>query len=56
MPSAMDLAVSDDSERADYKQAAQITVSLFADTAEPVLTPARMLLRHEPDPGREVAP
>jgi hypothetical protein len=56
MPSAMDLGVSDDSERADYKQAAQIAVSLFADTAEPVPTPARMLLRHEPDPGREAAP
>ena len=56
MLSTMDLGVSDDSERADYKQAAQIAVSLFADTAEPVPTPARMLLRHEPDPGREVAP
>ena len=31
-------------------------VTLFTDTTEPVLTPARMLLRHEPDPGREVTP
>jgi hypothetical protein len=28
---------------------------LFADTAEPVLAPTRVLLRHEPDPGREAA-
>jgi hypothetical protein len=27
---------------------------LFADAAELVLAPARILLRHEPDPGREV--
>src|SRR6266487_1454616 len=29
---------------------------LFADTAELVLAPARVLLRHEPDPGREIPP
>src|ERR1019366_6309383 len=52
---AMDLGIANDSERAGHEQAAQIAVTLFADTAEPFLTPARVLLRHEPDPGREVA-
>ena len=53
---AMDLGVTDDGERAGHEQAAQIAVTLFADTAEPALTPTRMLFRHEPNPGREVAP
>src|SRR5208282_3213961 len=39
---------------AGHEQAAQIAVPLFADTAEPILAPARVLLRHEPDPSREV--
>lgn len=56
MLGAMDLGVTDDGERADYEQAAQIAVTLFADTAEPVLAPARMLFRHESNPGREIAP
>ena len=29
----------------------RIAIALLADTAEPVLAPARVLLRHEPDPG-----
>jgi hypothetical protein len=33
----MDLGITDDSERTDHEQAAQIAVTLFADTAEPVL-------------------
>src|SRR5450759_5067933 len=56
MLGAMDLGIADDGERAGDEQAAQIAVTLLADTAEPVLAPARMLFRHEPDPGREVAP
>ena len=40
------------SARREY--AAQIAISLFADTAELVLAPARALLRHEPDPGQEI--
>src|SRR5450756_379826 len=52
---AMDLGIADDGERTGDEQAAQIAVTLLADTAEPVLAPARMLFRHEPDPGREVA-
>src|SRR5450759_2560080 len=53
---AMDLGIADDGERTGDEQAAQIAVTLLADTAEPVLAPARMLLRHQPNPGREVAP
>src|SRR5450759_65561 len=55
MLGAVDLGIADDAERAGHEQAAQIAVTLLADTAEPVLAPARVLLRHEPDPGREVA-
>src|SRR5664279_986513 len=47
MLGAMDLGIADDGERAGDEQAAQIAVTLLADTAEPVLAPARMLLRHE---------
>src|SRR5258705_2144408 len=53
---AMDLGVTDDRERASHEQAAQIAVTLFADIAEPVLASTRVLLRHDTDPGREVAP
>ena len=53
---AMDLGVADDSKRASHEQAAQIEVTLFADTAEPVLASARMLFWHQSYPGREVAP
>src|SRR6266568_6381222 len=51
---AMDLGIADHCQRARGEQAAQIAIALFADTAELVLTPARVLLRHEPDPGREI--
>src|SRR5262249_18185974 len=56
MPAAMDLGIADDGERAGNEQAPEIAISLLADTAEPVLAPARVLLRHEPDPGRELRP
>src|SRR3954463_9595414 len=52
---AVDLGIADDGECPGHEQAAQIAVPLFADAAEPVLAPARVLLRNEPDPGREVA-
>ena len=52
---AVDLGIADDGECTGHEQAAQIAVTLFADAAEPVLAPARVLLRYEPDPGREVA-
>src|SRR2546429_8998639 len=51
---AMDLGIADDGERTRGEQAAQIAIALFADTAELVLAPARVLLRHKPDPGREI--
>src|SRR6266852_2335602 len=54
MLGAMDLGITDHGERAGGEQAAQIAISLFADAAELVLAPARVLLRHQPDPGREV--
>ena len=52
---AVDPGIANDGERAGHEQAAQIAVALFADAAEPVLAPARVLLRYQPDPGREVA-
>src|SRR5262245_48876734 len=48
---AMDLGIANDGERTSGEQAAQIAIALFADTAELVLAPARVLLRHKPDPG-----
>src|SRR5262249_58937700 len=54
MASAMDLGVADPRKGASREQAAQIAVALFADPAKLVLAPARVLLRHQPDPGREV--
>src|SRR5215472_3034846 len=54
MSGAMDLGIADHGERAGREQAAQIAIALFANTAELVLAPARVLLRHEPNPGREV--
>src|ERR1035441_4859913 len=37
---AVDLGIADDGQRTGHEQAAQIAVTLFADTAEPVLAPA----------------
>src|ERR1700693_1080847 len=53
---AMDLGVTDDRKRPGHEQAAQIAVTLLAYIAEPVLASARVLFRHNTDPGREVAP
>ena len=52
---SMDLGVADDRKRAGHEQAAQIAVTLFAYIAESVLASTRVLLRHDTDPGREVA-
>jgi hypothetical protein len=46
---AMDFSIADDGERTGHEQAAQIAVTLLADMAKPVLAPARMLLRHQPN-------
>src|ERR1700757_4692425 len=54
MSGAVDLGIADHGERAGREQAAQIAIALLADTAKLVLAPARVLLRHQPDPGREV--
>src|SRR5260370_24690568 len=54
MLGAVDLGVADDGECTGHEQAAQIAVPLFADAAEPVLAPTRVLLRNETNPGREV--
>src|SRR5215813_2578927 len=54
MPRAMDLGIADHGERASREQAAQIAIALFADTAKLVLAPARVLLRHEPNPGGKI--
>jgi hypothetical protein len=45
-----------DSEGASHEQAAQIAVTLFADTAEPVPTSARVLLRHQPIQAEKLRP
>src|SRR6185503_12753984 len=55
MLGSVDLGVADDGECTGHEQAAQIAVTLLADTAESVLAPARVLLRNEPDPSREVS-
>ena len=41
MPSAVDLGIADDGERASRKEAAQVPIALLADTAKLVLAPAR---------------
>ena len=40
MPGAVDFGIADHGERASHEQAAQIAVTLLADTAEPVLAAA----------------
>ena len=52
---AVDLGMANDGECAGHEQAAQIAIPLFADTAEPIPTAARVLFGNQPDPGREVA-
>jgi hypothetical protein len=41
---AMDFGIADHRQRAGREQAAQVAVSLFADTTQLVLTPAQALL------------
>ena len=40
MLGAMDFGIANDRQRASHEQAAQIAVTLLADTAEPVLASA----------------
>jgi hypothetical protein len=52
--SAVDLGTADHGKCACRELAAQIAIALFADAAKLVLTPARVLLRHELNLGREI--
>ena len=54
MLGAVDLGVADDGECTGHEQAAQIAITLLADTSKSVLAPARVLLRNEPNPSRQV--
>jgi hypothetical protein len=54
MLGAMDFGIADHGQRTSHERAAQIAVTLFADTAELVLTAARVLLGDQPDTGPEV--
>lgn len=54
MMGAIDLGIADHGERGSREQVAQLAITLLADTAKLVLAPARVLLRHEPQLGREV--
>ena len=54
MLGAVDLGVADDGECTGHEQAAEIAVALFTNASEPVLAPTRVLLRNEPNSGREV--
>jgi hypothetical protein len=51
----MDLGITDHCECPRCEQAAEISVALLADAAEPLLAATRALLRYQPDPSREVA-
>jgi hypothetical protein len=55
MAGTMDLGISDHRERARCEQAPEIAITLLTDAAELLLAAARVLLREQPDPGREVA-
>src|SRR5215475_2527837 len=52
---AVKLSIADHGERTGGEQAAQIAIALLADVAELVFAAARVLLRDEPDPGREIS-
>src|SRR6266853_4974135 len=41
--------------RPDDQNAPQVAVALFGDRSELLLAPGRILPRHQPDPGREIA-
>src|SRR5258708_32579908 len=42
-------------DRPDDENAPQVAVALFGDRPELLLAPGRILPRHQPDPGREIA-
>jgi hypothetical protein len=49
----VDFGIADHGERPGHEQAPQIAIALFADIAQLVFAPARVLLWNEPDPGRQ---
>jgi hypothetical protein len=51
----MELCIADHGESTGGEQAAEIAIALLADVAELISAAARILLRDEPDPGREIA-
>src|SRR5262245_5201308 len=51
---AVPLRVSDHGERPGTEQGAEIAVTRLGDRAKALLAPARVLFRHQADPGREV--
>ena len=56
MLAAMDFCVSDHRQCTSEEERAQVSIALLCDIAKLLPTAARMLLRHQSDPGREVAP
>ena len=48
--------IFNDGERAGAEQGSDIPVASLGDIAEPLPAAARILLGHEPDPGREIPP
>src|SRR6266536_2838790 len=43
------------SDRPDDENAPQVAISLLGNRSELLLAPGRILPRHQPDPGREIA-
>ena len=56
MLAAMDLGIANDGQRAGHEQAAQIAVTLLADTAEPVLAPAECCFGTSPIQAEKLRP
>src|SRR6266446_9248222 len=53
--SAMFLRIADDGHCAGDEQPSQVSIALLGDAAKPILAAGRVLLRHQPDPGGEIA-
>ena len=49
---AVALGIADDGCCAGDQQPSQVSITLLGDAAEPILAARRVLLRHQPDPGR----
>src|SRR5258705_10137639 len=51
----MFLGIADDGHCAGVEQPPQVSLALLGDAAKPILAAGRVLLRHQPDPGGEIA-